>query len=185
MSSLTFDIIWHIKKERIIFLPQKELRLALTCNKRESTILHIWTWSSVSGSKELAHLETNEQICNIRVAAINAYQISTQWKSIDSCWDQNGYCDCGGKILSHFCSCFFLLSFFKTPVWSGDGVEVGLLPIVNISVRLPDLSKHLNAQSKGILQKVGLSLWILWYRFAGCFFPLGLPLKVLSTKKLI
>ena len=39
------------------------------------------------------------------------------------------------------------------PVGSGDGVEVGLLPVVNISIRLPDLPKHLNAQRKSILGK--------------------------------
>ena len=39
----------------------------------------------------------------------------------------------------------------KSPVWGGDGVEVRLLPVVNVSVWLPDLTQHLYAQSKSIL----------------------------------
>ena len=49
-------------------------------------------------------------------------------------------------------------SFFKLPVpsppppvGSGDSVEVGLLAIVDVCVRLPDLPQHLDTQGKGIL----------------------------------
>ena len=39
------------------------------------------------------------------------------------------------------------------PVWCGDGVEVGLLPVVHKGVRLPDLAQHLNGQGEGVLFK--------------------------------
>ena len=42
-------------------------------------------------------------------------------------------------------------------------MEVGLLPIVNISVRLPDLSKHLNAQCKSILGKKSIRDHLGWW----------------------
>jgi hypothetical protein len=37
------------------------------------------------------------------------------------------------------------------PVWSGDGVQVGLLPVVHEGVGLPDLAQHLYGQGEGIL----------------------------------
>ena len=57
------------------------------------------------------------------------------------------------QIFKKRASFYFLLLLQNPPVRSGDGVKVGLLPVVNISIRLPDLPKHLNAQRKSILGK--------------------------------
>jgi hypothetical protein len=37
------------------------------------------------------------------------------------------------------------------PVWCGDGVQVGLLPVVHEGVGLPDLAQHLYGQGEGVL----------------------------------
>ena len=39
------------------------------------------------------------------------------------------------------------------PVWRGDGMEVGLLPVVHEGVRLPDLAQHLDGQGQRVLNR--------------------------------
>jgi hypothetical protein len=66
---------------------------------------------------------------------------------------------------SFFVPCLFLLSRGKRipdkPVWSGDGVQVGLLPVVHEGVGLPDLAQHLYGQGEGIL--AGILTKELWF----------------------